>query len=170
MVLLEINTFGGRVDAATEIKDLILKATVPVVAYVSERLVSRCPHSAFGSRDCYGTREQHGSSRTKTHGREDGFGLKAEFEATAERWGRNRQLAGAMVDADVVVDDLVEKGKILTLSAQGAIEWGMADRLAISTHDLLTQLGYDHYEVIELTPLGRTDSPFLTNSTVSSSC
>ncbi len=38
LVLLEINTFGGgRVDAATEIKDLLVKARVPVIAYVSER-------------------------------------------------------------------------------------------------------------------------------------
>ncbi len=37
VILLEINTFGGRVDAATEIKDLISKADVPVIAYVSER-------------------------------------------------------------------------------------------------------------------------------------
>ena len=37
VVLLEINTFGGRVDAATEIKDLIFRSKVPVIAYVSER-------------------------------------------------------------------------------------------------------------------------------------
>lgn len=37
VVLLEINTFGGRVDAATEIKDLLVKADVPVIAFVSER-------------------------------------------------------------------------------------------------------------------------------------
>ena len=37
VVLLEINTFGGRVDAATEIKDLVFRAQVPVIAYVGER-------------------------------------------------------------------------------------------------------------------------------------
>src|SRR5690606_9219622 len=37
VVLIEINTFGGRVDAATEIKDMLVRAKVPVIAYVSER-------------------------------------------------------------------------------------------------------------------------------------
>src|SRR5690625_1399004 len=36
-LLLEINTFGGRVDSATEIRDLLLGADTPVLAFVSER-------------------------------------------------------------------------------------------------------------------------------------
>ncbi|HHT69444.1 MAG TPA: nodulation protein NfeD [Firmicutes bacterium] len=170
VVLLEINTFGGRVDAATEIKDLILKATVPVVAYVSERAWSAGALIALSAPEiAMAPGSSMGAAEPRPMEEKTVSALKAEFEATAERWGRNRQLAGAMVDADVVVDDLVEKGKILTLSAQDAIEWGMADRLAISTHDLLTQLGYDHYEVIELTPhWAEQIARFLTNSTVSS--
>ena len=96
-------------------------------------------------------------------------GLKAEFEATAERWGRNRQLAAAMVDADVVVEGLVEKGKILTLSAQDALDWNMADILVASTGELLGELGYGSYEVIQLTPhWAEQIARFLTNSTASS--
>src|SRR5690606_18175857 len=36
-VLLEINTFGGRVDAATDIKDALGQSPVPVVAFVTQR-------------------------------------------------------------------------------------------------------------------------------------
>ena len=75
--------------------------------------------------------------QSATDGRKTVSALKAEFETTAERWGRDRQLAGAMVDADVVVEGL-SKGKILTLSAHDALEWGMADYVAESRHELLT--------------------------------
>ena len=157
-------------DAATDIKDLILKAKVPVIAHVSERAWSAgalialaapqivmAPGSSIGAAEPRPMEEKTVSA------------LRAEFEATAERWGRNRQLAGAMVDADVVVEDLVERGKILTLSAQDAIEWGMADLMAGSTHELLTKLGYDHYEIVRLTPhWAEQIARFLTNSTVSS--
>ena len=39
-VLLEINTFGGRVDAATEIRDMILRMDTPVIAFIRERAIS----------------------------------------------------------------------------------------------------------------------------------
>lgn len=170
IVLLEINTFGGRVDAATEIRDLILDARVPVVAYISERAwsagalialaapqIAMAPGSSIGAAEPRPMEEKTVSA------------LKAEFEATAERWGRDRQLAGAMVDADIVVEGLVEKGKILTLSAQDALDRGIADQIATSTSDLLRELGYDQYELVGLTPhWAENMARFLTNSTVSS--
>lgn len=169
-VLLEINTFGGRVDAATEIKDLLLKADVPVIAYVSERAwsagalialsapqIAMAPGSSIGAAEPRPMEEKTVSA------------LKAEFEATAAHYGRDRRLAAAMVDADVVVDGLVEQGKILTLSAQDAIEWGMADLMAGSVHQVLTELGYETYELVRLKPhWAENIARFVTNSTVSS--
>ncbi len=170
LVLLEINTFGGRVDAATEIKDLILRSKVPVAAYVSERAWSAgalialaAPNLAMAPGSSIGAAEPRPMEEKTVSA------LKAEFETTAERWGRDRQLAGAMVDADVVVEGLSEKGKILTLSAHDALEWGMADYVAESRHELLTELGYHNYEVVELTPhWAEQIARFLTNSTISS--
>ena len=63
--------------------------------------------------------------------------VRAEFEATAERTGRNPRIAAAMVDADVVVEDLAPEGKILTLSAQNALEEGYADAIAASRNEAL---------------------------------
>src|SRR3970040_2684120 len=39
-VVLEVNTFGGRVDAAVQIRDALLGARVPTVAYVNRRAIS----------------------------------------------------------------------------------------------------------------------------------
>src|SRR5687767_12117165 len=39
-VVLKINTFGGRVDAAVQIRDALLNAKVPTVAYVNRRAIS----------------------------------------------------------------------------------------------------------------------------------
>lgn len=170
LVLLEINTFGGRVDAATEIKDLILQAEVPVVAYVSERAWSAGALIALAAPElAMAPGSSMGAAEPRPMEEKTVSALKAEFESTAERWGRDRHLAGAMVDSDVVIEGLVEKGKILTLSAQDALDRGMADRIATSTNDLLTQLGYDQYEIVRLTPhWAENIARFLTNSTVSS--
>lgn len=39
-VVLEINTFGGRGDAAVIIRDALLEAQVPTVAFVNKRAIS----------------------------------------------------------------------------------------------------------------------------------
>ena len=39
-VVLEINTFGGRVDAAVLIRDALLNAKVPTVAFINKRAIS----------------------------------------------------------------------------------------------------------------------------------
>ncbi|MGS0757076.1 SDH family Clp fold serine proteinase, partial [Roseateles sp. GG27B] len=39
-VILEIETFGGRVDAAVQIRDALLASTVPTVAFVNKRAIS----------------------------------------------------------------------------------------------------------------------------------
>ncbi|MEJ2050043.1 MAG: ATP-dependent Clp protease proteolytic subunit, partial [Calditrichota bacterium] len=40
VIILEINTFGGRVDAATQIKDLLLNTPLLTVAWVNKRAIS----------------------------------------------------------------------------------------------------------------------------------
>lgn len=170
VLLLEINTFGGRVDAATEIKDLLLKAKVPVIAFVSERAWSAgalialsAPQVAMAPGSSIGAAEPRPMDEKTVSA------LRAEFEATAGRAGRDPRLAGAMVDADLVIEDLVEKGKILTLSAEKAVEWGMADLLATSRHEVLGHFGYDNYELVSLAPhWAERIARLLTNSTISS--
>ena len=170
IVLLTINTFGGRVDAATEIKDLILAAKVPVIAYVSERAWSAGALIALAAPElAMAPGSSMGAAEPRPMEEKTVSALRAEFESTAQRWGRNRQLAAAMVDADAAIEDLVEKGKILTLAAEDALEWGMANRMATSTRELLTDLGYEEYQILELAPhWAEQIARFLTNSTVSS--
>src|ERR1035437_5985922 len=40
MLVLHINTFGGRVDAATQIKDVLLNAKTTTVAFIDKRAIS----------------------------------------------------------------------------------------------------------------------------------
>ena len=39
-VVFDINTFGGRVDAATQIKDAILGADITTIAFINRRAIS----------------------------------------------------------------------------------------------------------------------------------
>ncbi|NUN50487.1 MAG: nodulation protein NfeD, partial [Candidatus Brocadiae bacterium] len=64
-----------------------------------------------------------------------------EFRATAEARKRPALLAEAMVDADVEVPGIVEKGKLLTLSTDEALQHKIADFRADTIEAVLEQLG-----------------------------
>jgi len=38
-IIFRINTFGGRVDAATQIKDAILNSRIKTIAFIDKRAV-----------------------------------------------------------------------------------------------------------------------------------
>ncbi|NLJ80334.1 MAG: nodulation protein NfeD [Firmicutes bacterium] len=170
ILLMEINTFGGRVDAATEIKDLLIQARIPVIAYVTDRawsagalitlaapLVAMAPGSSVGSAEPRPLEEKTVAA------------LRAEFEATARRAGRDGRIAAAMVDADIEIEGLIEKGKILALSVEDALEWGFADVIGLDRWEVLAAFGYEDFEIIHLTPhWAEKIARFLTTSTVSS--
>ena len=40
LIIFEIDTFGGRIDAATKIKDLILNSDIETIAFINKRAIS----------------------------------------------------------------------------------------------------------------------------------
>lgn len=153
LILLEINSFGGRVDAATEIRDAIFASPVPTAAFVADRAISAGalialaterivmkPGATFGA-----AQPQPLDEKTLSY-------VRAEFEATAEGRGRDPLIAAAMVDASVVVEGLSGPGQILTLTAASALARGYADFVASSRREALELLGYGGAPVVEAAP------------------
>ena len=153
-IVLEVNTFGGRVDAATQIKDLLLNTDLETLAYVNKRAISA---GAFISLSCRKIGMAPGSSMgaatvvdqggNKASEKAQSY-FRAEIGSTAERNGRNRQIAEGMVDEDVEIEGLSEKGKLITLTAEDAIKWKMADVVAPTLAAFLDSLGYGEEEIV----------------------
>jgi membrane-bound serine protease (ClpP class) len=157
-VILDVNTFGGRVDAAVLIRDTLLGAKVKTVAFVDKRAISA---GALISLACHVIAMSDGATigaATPVQLGGEGGGTKPtdektlsyvrkEFRATAEFRNRPPRLAEAMVDPDVVVPGLVEKGKLLTLTTNEALDHKLADVRADTVDALLTHLGLQGAEV-----------------------
>ncbi|MGA1794899.1 MAG: NfeD family protein [bacterium] len=137
-VILEVNTFGGRLDAAVQIRDALLNARSLTIAFVNERAISA---GALISLSC--TRlvmaqgATIGAATPVTIGPLDREAKPAsekvisyfrkEMKATAEKTGRPLLIAEAMVDPDVVIEGLSDKGKLLTLTTSEAVQHKVAD-------------------------------------------
>ncbi len=143
-ILVEVNTFGGRVDAATEIRDALIGAGIPTIAFVRERAWSA---GALITLACdwiwMAPGASVGAAEPRPADPKTISALRAEFEAMAERRGRPAQFAAAMVDANVEIEGVSAAGEILTLSAGKAQEHGIADGIASSRSDVLQSIGLD---------------------------
>ncbi|MEJ7931794.1 nodulation protein NfeD [Ramlibacter sp. AN1015] len=162
-VVLDINTFGGRVDAAVKIRDALLNSPVQTIAFIDKRaisagaLIALATHRiamAGGGTIGAATPVQMGGSGGETRPTDEKTVsyIRKEFRSTAEERGRPPLVAEAMVDADVAIEGLVEKGKLLTLSTNEALQQKVADFRADTLEQVLQQTGLAGAEVRSTEP------------------
>jgi membrane-bound serine protease (ClpP class) len=131
-VVLDLDTPGGRVDAAWVIIDAVRDAPVPVYAYVNRRALSAGAMIALSANRLYmRPGSTLGAATPVTGGGEKApekivSAMRSEFRALAEQRGFDPRLAEAMVDEAVEVPGVVEAGQLLTLTTEEAERLGIA--------------------------------------------
>lgn len=168
--IFEIDTFGGRVDAAVRIRDAILNTPVTTIAFIKERAWSAgaliaiaCEKIAISPSGSIGAAEPRPADEKTISA------LKSEFESTAERRKRNPKIAGGMVDKNIVIPGIKKEGEILSLSAEEAKKYKYADILAKDINEVLKGFQLDNFAVKTLHPTWSENLVrFITDPTVSS--
>ncbi|MBC5802158.1 MAG: nodulation protein NfeD [Candidatus Eremiobacteraeota bacterium] len=137
-IVLDVDTAGGLVAPAFEIRDSVLDSPVPTVAYVSRRAYSAGALIALAARTLVvAPGAGIGAAEPVPNDAHHVSALRAEFAATAERNGRNPTLAAAMVDKSVDAAAYKRSGAILTLAANEAVRAHIADAIAPSVPQAL---------------------------------
>ena len=157
LVILDINTPGGRVDAAWSIVDAIQDAAVPVYAFV-DRGLSAGAMIALAADDIY--MRPGGSLGAATPVTGEGqkasekavSAMRSEFRALAEARDLDPQIAAAMVDEEIEIPGVIEAGKLLTLSADEAVELRFANSVVEDLDALLAEFDLGDAEVFTTTP------------------
>ncbi len=179
-VVFQLDTFGGRVDGAVLIRDDLLRARIPTVAFVDQRAISAgalitlaaekiamAPGATVGAATPL-QMGQPGEAAAPVTEKTLSY-MRKEFRATAERRGRPPPLAEAMVDPDVEIPDVIEKGKLLTLTTEEALKHGFADFRADTLDAVLAKLDLAGAEIRRPTQTwAETLVRFLTEPLVSS--
>ena len=129
-LILEIDTFGGRLDAAVRIKDALIDTRINTIAFINKKAISAgalvslaarhivmAPGSTVGAatpvRLTY-WEERPASEKVISY-------FRKEMKSTAEANNYPGNIAEAMVDPDMKIEGVVEKGKLLTLTTKEAI-------------------------------------------------
>lgn len=179
-IIVHLNTPGGQVFAAQQIadalRDIDLKEHIPVVAYIDEWAISAGAMIAFGCRfivaadnASMGAAEpiiMTSSGEPQQASEKVNSAIRVDFANRARIFGRNPDIAEAMVDKDIILvwrhgkvvhlsspeqirlndpdADVVisAKGKLLTLTAQEMLLYGIADLVVPAASSTVTPEEY----------------------------
>ncbi len=188
-IIFDIDTFGGRVDAATQIKDAILDSDVLTVAFINRRAISAGALISLSCEKIYmtgggtiGAATAVDMSGNKASEKVISY-MREEMASTAENRNRNTDIAKCMVDEElsfthIVVDgDSLEvtdlegrkEGKLITLTTEQALKYKMADGSAEDFDELLELIDLSDVEVKTLSENWSENLVrFLTNPVVAS--
>jgi membrane-bound serine protease (ClpP class) len=173
-VYLDIDTPGGRIDAAERIADAVGRSPIPVYAYVDPRAYSAGALIALSAKAVYMRPGAVLGAATPV----DGNGARAsekmvsamrgEFRALAEARGLDPRVAEAMVDERVEIPGLDTAEELLTLSTNEALRVGYAKGAPAGEAELLEAIGLPGARVVSPSPnWAELVVRFLTNPLVS---
>lgn len=181
LIVLDVDTPGGRLDQAEKIGKRIREAEtkVPTIAFVSGKAASAGAYLALNANEIamapgttIGAAMIVDRSGNAVENPKFISFWAEEMSSVAERAGRNGAIAVKMVDPKRVLTlpelgETYGEGTILSLSAEKAFKVGYADKMAKSVDEVLAWKGLQDRTVVELdlTPAERV-SEFLTGSTI----
>lgn len=149
-ILIEMDTFGGLVDSAVKIRDMISQTPIQSICYIKNRAWSAGAlialahqHIAIAPGGSIGAAEPIPATEKTI------AAVKAEFAATANQKGRNVKVAEAMVDKTMGFPGYAEPGQILALADYQAVQVGYADLSAADRKSVLAHYGLSDAEVLE---------------------
>ncbi len=153
-IIFKINTFGGRVDAATQIKDAILNSKVKTIAFIDKRAISAgslislscskivmVPGGSIGATTVV---DQVGKKQSEKY---QSF-MRSEMRSTAERYNRRGDIAEGMVDERVEIKGLVDSTHLITLTSKEALHYGIADTILTNFDSLLAYFSLQNSQIV----------------------
>ena len=169
-ILIEMNTYGGAVEAADSIRTKILNSPVPVMVFINNQAASAGALIAIACDSIYmrqgasmGAATVVDATGTAAPDKYQSF-MRSVMRATAEAhgkdtlirygdtlytWHRDPGIAEAMVDPRIVIPGVVDTGQVLTFTVHEAIAHGYCEGQAENIPEVLEKAGIENYVILE---------------------
>ena len=150
-LVIEMDTFGGLVDSAVSIRDIIISADRPTICFVHNRAWSAGALIAMANQYIFmAPGSSMGAAEPIPATEKIIAAVKAEFSATAAKTGRNPRVAEAMVDKTMGFEPYAKPGQILALTGEQAVQVGYAAAIATQRSEVLEKMGWRDAPVQEV--------------------
>jgi len=153
-VILDIDTPGGFVDTAQKAKMLMGSFAAPIYGYVNTNALSAGAYLALLTDGYFmspGSTIGAAEPALLGGGEVDEKTLsfwEAEMRSAAERQGKDSRIAAAMVRREIIIENLVGEGELLTLTAGEAENLEFSNGTVTSLDELLEAVGLSDAEII----------------------
>lgn len=168
-IIFEIDTYGGFIASAIDIKDEIMKIDVPTISFVNNKAESAgVLITIAGEKIVMAEGSTIGSAETIPNTEKVMSMWVSTLKTVAELRGRDKELVAAMADKDIEIDGVVKRGELLNLSYKEAKKLGFADYVSNNYDDMLSYFNVNYNEVIKIeTDLGTNIAKYIANPYIS---
>ena len=168
-LIIEMDTYGGVLTDADDIRTQILEFEKPVFVFINKDAASAGALISIACDSIYMAKGASIGAATVVF--QDGQAAPDKYQSymrsimrsTAEANGRDPRIAEAMVDEDLEVEGISKAGEVITFSTSEAIEYGYCEAQVSSIEEILTRNNIENYrlERYELNPAERIIAFFL---------
>lgn len=173
-IIMKMNTYGGMVNMADSIRTKILESRIPVYAFITNNAASAGALISIAADRIYmKTGSKIGSASVvdqtgKIMPEKYQSYMRSTMRATAEahgkdtiitekgdtiyKWKRDPQIAEAMVDPKVYIENISDTGKIVAFTANEALQNGYCEAIVEDVKELLEKAEIDNYEIKKYEP------------------
>lgn len=154
-IIFEIDTYGGRIDSAEKISTAMRRTGLPTISFVNTKAESAgvlltisadtivmAPGGTIGSAEPIPNTEKTLSMWTSL------------LRAVAQEKGRDPELVAATADSSIAIPDVIEKDRLLNLTAQEAKELEFADYIESDYAGILQSASVEYSSIVEV-PIAR---------------
>jgi len=156
VILIEMDTYGGAVNDADDIRTMIMENKTPIHVWINKDAASAGALISIACDSIYmAPGASIGAATVVMGGGGDAAPdkyqsyMRSMMRSTAEAKGRDPKIAEAMVDQNLEIEGISEKGSVITFSVSEAIANGFCEGQADSLVEVIEKkLGIDDYELI----------------------
>ncbi len=144
LIIIEMDTYGGAVNDADDIRTMILESKIPIYTFINKDAASAGALISIASDSIYMAPGSSIGAATVVNGADGAAApdkyqsyMRSMMRSTAEAKGRDPKIAEAMVDEKLEIEGVTQAGSVVTLSVSEAIKLGFCEGEVRSIEDIL---------------------------------
>jgi len=154
IIIVDMDTYGGAVNDANDIRTRLLKYKKPVWVFINNDAASAgalisiacdsiymVPGANIGAATVVNAQGEAAPDKYQSY-------MRSIMRSTAEETGRDPLIAEGMVDDRVEIEGVTVSGKIITFTTQEAIENGYSEGEVERIEDILEMNKIEQYELL----------------------
>ncbi|WP_026952349.1 NfeD family protein [Algoriphagus mannitolivorans] len=155
LIVIEMDTYGGVVTDADEIRTTILESEIPVYVFINKDAASAGALISIACDSIYMAPGASIGAATVVNGVDGAAApdkyqsyMRSMMRSTAEAKGRDPKIAEAMVDEKIEIEGVSKAGSVITFSVSEAIQYGFCDGEYPSLNTILEAQGLENATVV----------------------